>query len=192
MTKKPIYTFEDTTSTGINEVPVGRIVYITATKEMFVLDNNTNLTPTSTIQDAINNGNLVLLSGGSCGQSQLYKYEFQAGSNQTTYNCIYNPDFLYVSVSGVDLAEAEFTATDGSTITLATAPEENEIVKVFSISNVLASSEIGNLKSDGTIPMDAGYTPSNDQDIATKVSVQEEVITRLEANVHFNLSIFGI
>ncbi len=53
-----------------------------------------------------------------------------------------------------------------------------------------ASVSIGNLDSDGTIPMDVGYAPVNDQDISTKVSVTEEIITKLEANMSFDVGIF--
>jgi hypothetical protein len=33
----------------------------------------------------------------------------------------------------------------------------------------------GDLLSDGSIPMDTGYTPNLDQDIATKISIKAEI-----------------
>ncbi len=50
---------------------------------------------------------------------------------------------------------------------------------------------IGDLKPSGEIPMATGYSPVNDQDIATKISVVNEIVTRLEANLLFDAGLFG-
>ncbi len=80
-------------------------------------------------------------SGGG-GGSDLVSYEFIATDGQTVFTCDHDANWVYVSSSGVDLADAEFVA-DGSTITLVTPTEENDIIKVFS-----AISGLNNLVSE--------------------------------------------
>ncbi len=98
--RKPLYHFTDATKTGIDKVPEDRVIYIEDTAILYTKVSDTGLTGTSTITDAITNGNIIEL---------------------------------------INIPPA------------------------------------GNLDSDGTIPMDVGYAPVNDQDIATKVSVTEEI-----------------
>jgi len=76
--------------------------------------------------------------GGGGGTSTLYKYEFIASAGQTVFTCTYNPAWVYVSVSGIDLAEAEYTAADGATITLTNPASQDDVIKVFSALDVLA------------------------------------------------------
>ena len=45
------------------------------------------------------------------------------------------------------------------------------------------------LKADGSIPMTTGYVPVNDQDIATKISVKEEIT--ITGKFAFDAAIFG-
>jgi len=59
--KKPIYVFEGPGDTGINIVPDTRMVMVEDTHNVYVKKHNNGLGNTSTVQDAINNGNMVLL-----------------------------------------------------------------------------------------------------------------------------------
>ncbi len=103
--RSPWYHFNDTTETGIDQIPPNGKVFIESTGTTYLKDNDTGITPTSTIQNAIDGGNIL---------------------------------------------------TDG-------------------------------LKADGTIPMSVGYIPVNDQDIATKVSVEDKI----GSNLLFDNGVFG-
>ncbi len=156
--KKGIYHFRTTTELGIDAMPLKRTLFVESTNTFYAKNTDAGLTPASTVQDAINNGNLINLTGTGGGGG----------------------------VTSID----DLSDVDTDT----TSPANGQVLK-WNGSNWVPADDIntdsgGNLKSDGTIPMDAGYTPSNDQDIATKVSVQEEVITRLETNLAFDVGYF--
>ncbi len=222
-TGKPVFHFVDTAETGVIDLGLEALVFLESNNKIYTKVNGTGLTGTSTIQNAIDDGNLVEVSGGG-GSSFLYQYEFKATAGQTVFNCTYNPSFIYISLAGVDLADNQYTAIDGTTVVLNDPADVGEVVRIYSASNAgsipglkdLPDTDInnptdgqilvyniattswenvtpdfGNLDSDGTIPMDVGYAPVNDQDIATKVSVTEEIITRLEANMLFDAGLFG-
>jgi len=74
-------------------------------------------------------------TGGSAGidPDLLRQYEWRSFMGQTEFDCIYNPNFLYVSISGVELSANEYTASDGQTIILNTPTINNELVKVYSV-----------------------------------------------------------
>jgi len=61
-TRKPVYQFKTVDDLGINEVPINRLSIIEATAEIYLKINNNNLDNDSTIQDAIDGGNLKNLS----------------------------------------------------------------------------------------------------------------------------------
>ena len=62
MQRLPIYHFLDTTDTGINAIPLKSIVHIKAQNLHYILKTKTGLTSSSTVQDAIDNGNLGFLN----------------------------------------------------------------------------------------------------------------------------------
>jgi hypothetical protein len=57
-----IYTFQTKTSTGINEVPIDAVIYLTENDSGYTLENITGLTETTTVEEAIQNENLTLIS----------------------------------------------------------------------------------------------------------------------------------
>ena len=63
-----------------------------------------------------------------------------ATAGQTAFNFTYNVNYLDVFLNGVKLSGAEFTATDGSNITLAEVYFAGDIVEFISYSTAGAGS----------------------------------------------------
>ncbi len=59
--RKPLYHFADTTETGVDKIPLKRVLVLESTELLYMKENNIGLTPMSTIADAITNGNIIEL-----------------------------------------------------------------------------------------------------------------------------------
>lgn len=59
--KKPMYVFENENEVGIDTVPIKRVVLVESTHNLYILKDVTGLGSNSTVQNAINNGNLILI-----------------------------------------------------------------------------------------------------------------------------------
>lgn len=66
-TRRSVYHFADESATGIEKVPVGRVIIEDTGNNLYLKVNSTNLDPNTpaTITTAISNGNLELVQGGS-------------------------------------------------------------------------------------------------------------------------------
>jgi len=92
----------------------------------------------------------------------IVEYEFIATAGQTSYTFSggYRVGFTYVWVNGVMLADADYTATNGSTITFTSALSLNDEVRVMTFKAVgsIAVGDVAGLqaeldvKADGAIP----------------------------------------
>ncbi len=71
--------------------------------------------------------------GGGSGFGMTSKCEFIATAGQTNFICDYDPNFVMVSVSGIDLANTEFTATNGTDLILSNPAVAGDIVIIRSI-----------------------------------------------------------
>lgn len=58
----------------------------------------------------------------------LSRTSYTASASQTVFNVSYNPGYLLVFVNGVLLSSADYTASDGTTVTLATACTAGDLV----------------------------------------------------------------
>ena len=102
--------------------------------------------------------NTVIPVGSIAPGSHTYtRTTFAATAAQTTFTVSYNPNLLEVYINGVLLARTDYTATNGSTIVLATGADLNDVVEVvaftvYNLNTVLSSNIIG------TIPISAGGT----------------------------------
>jgi len=68
------------------------------------------------------------------GRSDSMKqYEFEGIEGQQTITCEYNPEFIWVGVSGVQLSKKDYIATDGQTIYFNTPLRAGETVTVFTV-----------------------------------------------------------
>lgn len=98
--------------------------------------------------------------GNGLTDIQINRYEYTATSGQTVFNCTYD-HAVDVYLNGVRLAESDFTATTGTSITLATGATAGDIVTIaayYDITNgdidAVAPAQAGNagkfLTTDGT------------------------------------------
>jgi hypothetical protein len=51
--KRPLYVFENATETGLDEVPLNRLVLVESLKSLYYYDDNIGVSSTTTIQQAI-------------------------------------------------------------------------------------------------------------------------------------------
>ena len=57
--RAPVFHFMDKTEVGIYDIPEDAVIFIASESKMYKKTDNTGLVSTSTLQDAINNGNLI-------------------------------------------------------------------------------------------------------------------------------------
>ena len=95
--------------------------------------------------------NTVIPVGSIAPGSHTYvRTTFTATAGQTTFTVSYNPALLEVYVNGVLLARTDYTASNGSSIVLASAAELDDVVEVvaftvYNINTVLSTNIIGNI-----------------------------------------------
>jgi hypothetical protein len=76
-----------------------------------------------------------------------------ATAGQTTFTATYNPSYIQVYVNGVLLNSADYTATNGTTIVLATAVGVNTVLEVVSFTvGANVNIGIGSQNIDGGVP----------------------------------------
>lgn len=91
---------------------------------------------------AIGAANYVLTSNGTTPswanpiavQNIYTRTTFTATAGQTVFNATYAPSYVQVYVNGTLLQATEYTATNGTSITLATAASVNDVVEVVAFS----------------------------------------------------------
>lgn len=79
-----------------------------------------------------------------------------AGQTVFTANGGYTVGFLDVFINGSKLTSADFTATDGSTVTLTEAAQVNDIVRLEALGTFLASSALSNVNPSYTGTLTGG------------------------------------
>ena len=82
---------------------------------------------------------------------------FTATSNQTTFNTSgYTPDYVDVYMNGVKLSPADFTATNGSDVVLASGAATGDLLQIISFLPFQAASQTftGGITSDGGVSID--------------------------------------
>ena len=89
------------------------------------------------------------------------KNQFTATEGQSIFNFAYNVGSLDVFVNGVKLATSEFTATDGTTVTLDVSRFAGDIVELVSYNTVTISSggDVGIITATGGFISAANTTP---------------------------------
>jgi hypothetical protein len=94
----------------------------------------------------------------------VVEVEFAATSGQTSYTFTggYRIGYTYIWVNGEMLADADYTATNGTSITFTTALALNDVVRIItfkSVGSVVISDIVGlQTELDGKQPLDAGLT----------------------------------
>jgi hypothetical protein len=62
--RKPMFTFEALASTGLDKVPLKSLMYVIETNTIYTFKNNTGVTSSTTIQEALDNFNIQLIKNG--------------------------------------------------------------------------------------------------------------------------------
>ena len=112
-------------------------------------------------------GGTVIELGGSSGTSQYTRYTYTATSGQTTFTATYTVGYVNVYLNGVMLAPDDYTATNGTSIVLATGAVVGDIVDILAwtlseIPTVDAANVTGSFPyvafdtNPATIPTEAG------------------------------------
>ena len=87
------------------------------------------------------------------------RFEFIVGTNQntaaglysgstTTFPCIYDPGFLDVFKNGQRLVPSEFTASSGTSITLASSASASDTISIISYGNFLSANHYSKTEAD--------------------------------------------
>ena len=87
------------------------------------------------------------------------RFEFVVGTNQntsagtytgstTTFPCIYDPGFLDVFKNGTRLVPSDFTATSGTSITLASAATSGDKISIIGYGNFLSANHYSKSEAD--------------------------------------------
>ena len=84
-----------------------------------------------------------------------YRREYIAAAGQTTFSFAYLPGYLDVFLNGVKLGSADFTATDGATVTLAESADSGDVIALIAWSK-------GEMAAGGEYVLKAGDTMTGD------------------------------
>lgn len=93
------------------------------------------------------NAQAIYVNGIQVGAAATFiynKYVDTATAAQTVFTHAYTPGYLEVFLDGSKLSPSEYTATDGTTITLGTAAELNQIVEIIAWSVLSLTTPIFN------------------------------------------------
>lgn len=105
-------------------------------------------------------GGTVIELGGSSGTSQYTRYTYTATSGQTTFAAAYTVGYVNVYLNGVMLAPDDYTATNGTSIILATGAVTGDIVDILAWSlSEIPTVEASNVTGDfPVVAMDTTYS----------------------------------
>ena len=84
------------------------------------------------------NGNSWAAAGSAINGTSA-RYVFTATSGQTNFSAVYDVGYVDVYLNGIKLAPADFTATDGATIILATGATVNDIIDIVGYGTFLVA-----------------------------------------------------
>lgn len=99
----------------------------------------------------------VLANAGSATATYT-RSSFTASVGQTVFNAVYTPSYIQVYVNGTLLNAADYTASNGTSVTLAIGATLNDIVETIAHAVSVAGGPSSNLSggSLGTIPYQSG------------------------------------
>ncbi len=141
--KKPIYSFDDTTNTGIDKVPLNSPVLIedsdgAGNPILIYLSDKTGLDSGTTIADLLQ----LPTQWSSLGGGTPAISDFTAIQDQTSFSANYLQGAVGVYVSGVLLRDEEYTATNGTEIILDNGVDANTWVQIQSYNANLSGDQV--------------------------------------------------
>lgn len=136
MVRKNVYSFDYATDLGIDEISLNSLVLIedadgSGGARLLVLMDKTGLTNTTTIADFLL---LTHLYRNIASNEVQEKTDVTATASQTLFPLNYNVLSIAVSVDGIKLRNTEYTASNGTSITLNQALDEGSWVQFISTS----------------------------------------------------------
>lgn len=140
-----------------------------------VTSGSPNTLSRTTIFASSNSGSAITLLGNSVNvfctlpaeatptTSTITNTEYTATSGQTVFSATYTPGLINVYRNGVRLGSSDYTATNGTSVTLATGAFVGDLVSIEAFSSVALSSlsnppQIGNL-----VPNTGAFTTLSEQ-----------------------------
>jgi hypothetical protein len=153
--------------TGLTSYTTGDIIYSSATNTLAKLPAGTNgqiLSLASGIPSWINN----TASGVS-----FVVTDFTATAGQTTFTVTYTVGLVEVYRNGVKLAIADYTASNGTTIVLATGATSGDVIEVVAFGSVNTAAVITAEDFNGTGSQTAftmSVTPANSESVFIAIS----------------------
>lgn len=160
--------------TGLTSYTTGDIIYASATNTLSKLAAGTN-------------GYILTLASGvpswaanSATGASFNVTDFTATASQTTFTVTYTVGLVEVYRNGVKLAIADYTASNGTTIVLATGANSGDVIEVIAFSAVNTAATISYDTFSGTGSQTAftmSVTPANSQSVVVAISgvVQDPV-----------------
>jgi len=153
--------------TGLTSYTTGDIIYASATNTLSKLAAGTN-------------GYILTLASGvpswaanSATGASYNKTDFTATAGQTTFTVTYTVGLVEVYRNGVKLAIADYTASNGTTIVLATGANVGDVIEVIAFSAVNTAATISYDTFSGTgsqVAFTMSVTPANSQSVVVAIS----------------------
>lgn len=154
-------------------VLTGNINVILPTQnDQWIICNQTTGNFTITLKTAAGTGALVRQSesvvaycdgtnialAGSTPAATFTEFPFTATAGQTVFSCSYTPGNIIVTRNGAMLAEADYTATNATSVTLASAAALNDKVVVLAFSSLVIANALTQTSGDARYPLKANGT----------------------------------
>ena len=153
--------------TGLTSYTTGDILYASATNTLSKLAAGTN-------------GYILTLASGvpswaanSATGASYNKTDFTATAGQTTFTVTYTVGLVEVYRNGVKLAIADYTASNGTTIVLATGANVGDVIEVIAFASVNTAATISYDTFSGTgsqVAFTMSVTPANSQSVVVAIS----------------------
>jgi len=179
--RKPLYHFQDETQTGINKIPLEKIIFLESARKLYAKISNGGLSDSSTIHDAITNGNLILVGGDgeNTYTGSITKTEISLASDQDTFYIDFKPGLIDVYVNGFALFPSDWVEGN-NTITFNPTLKAGDDV-LFTVYNFTDSST----SQPTTTPI---LNAPTDGDENTTIDV---IITNYSATANYSINITG-
>jgi len=153
--------------TGQSTYTTGDILYASATNTLSKLAAGTN-------------GYILTLASGvpswaanSATGASFNVTDFTATAGQTTFTVTYTVGLVEVYRNGVKLAIADYTASNGTTIVLATGANVGDVIEVIAFASVNTAATISYDTFSGTgsqVAFTMSVTPANSQSVVVAIS----------------------
>ena len=116
----------------------------------------------------------VFVNAGSSVNGTSERQTYIATAGQTTFNATYDAGYVDVYLNGIKLLDGtDFTATNGTTVVLASGATVNDVVDIVAYGTFELADHYTKVASDARYePIDTAYTKSeSDGQLATKADV---------------------